>query len=231
MQYLVNFNARWSAEYDYDYVRDCSTYGCDSICRCGRYENLRVTAVTPSVANFEIERPYKDKAGRTRKKAYAVSTIESYCIDRLLRIFKAYDPSLYTVSTSSGYYGEEIDGIHFDQPLALCTAVQQVLLLEKDVDKVKFVLQQEYQFLLPQVKAASRVDVRVVELSQVGLNEEYASRLKKDALAQTYAFADEVPVGILRKVTGGFMLVDGYHRFHALLQGAVKSASFIVLEV
>ena len=94
--YHVSFYPRWSVEYDYDYIRDCAVSGCDSICRCGRYENLHVTKASPNVGDVIIAESYEDKRGAVRKREYNLSTIERYCIDRLLRVFKAYDHTLYT---------------------------------------------------------------------------------------------------------------------------------------
>jgi hypothetical protein len=213
--YKVSF--RPYVETDYDYVRNCDEAGCDSICRCGRIENLTIKSVSLSVDSVSVEESYKTKSGATRYRWYKLDKIESYCVDRLLRIFRAFDVSKYEAHVTRGYYGEEVDGSTFSEADSLIQSIEEMLSLTSDLEKVKFVLNKEYLMLLPEIREATIVTVEKVKLDEiVAFNQDYMYRLKR--YASEYEFTEGVPVGVLyRQKDGSLRLIDGYHRYCSLL--------------
>ncbi len=226
--YHVSFSPRWSVEYDYEYVRDCIVGGCDSICRCGRYENLWVTKAFPHIGSVTVQEFYEDARGVTRRQKYKFSTVERYCIDRLLRVFKAYDHTLYTANVEDGYYGEEIGSVSFDNSQQLISSIQGLIEIKSDLEKILYTLKAEYSFILPQLESMKVFSIEELELKRIELNDEYLYRLKKSQ-DQAYYFAEDIPVGVvLRKSDGGIKMIDGYHRYTALIPRE-HSAKYIVL--
>lgn len=219
----VSFDPRYYLELDYDTYHDCEAYGCDSICRCGRIENARVTGVSLSPGMFTVfeDKLTKHKEPHTRKVVVKFSDIEAYCVDRLLRIHKAYELSSYTPRICGGYYGEETNGADFDGGDALVDDVSKLVNMSTDIEKVKFVLTREYSFLLDRIKDTTEVSIETITPKSLFKNDDYAMRVKNQK--KPYEFAEGVPVGVVHDGR----LIDGYNRFASLDQE--KKYRFIVL--
>ena len=93
---------RPSAEINYDRNRDCDYRGCDTSCRCSRIENAKIISVSFHITTVICTQKVPTKVGAMRSKDYKFSEVESYCIDRLLRIHKAFDVSLYEIVIENG---------------------------------------------------------------------------------------------------------------------------------
>ena len=212
----------------HDYEYDCSLYGCDSICRCGKITNLKIKKVNNSPNYLVIEQLYKDKANKIRKKSYNLTEIEKYCADRLMRIYKAYDKNLYSLEVSNGYYGEEISGFEFENYDEMLDSINTMLEKETDIQKIKFVLSEEYSYLLDDLKYTTKTTIEKIQLEYICLNREYCSRLKKDSSYASYNFELNLPVGVVKRINNQYFLVDGYHRFTALKDNE-KEASYIIM--
>ena len=134
-----------------------------------------------------------------RSKDYKFSEVESYCIDRLLRIHKAYDVSLYEIVIENGYYGEELGTPKFANKLALINDILEIIQLSSDIEKVKFVLNKEYSFLLEVIDTTSSVSIANIELSTLTKNTDYALRIKKQS--DKYCFGEsrlrKLPIGVV----------------------------------
>ncbi len=144
----ILFGNVYNIDYECDYQYNCEAEGCDSICRCGKIKNLTITNLNFGLKDLHINKFYKDKANRKRSKPYNKTPIESYCFDRLMRIYKTYDKSLYELLTGGGYYGEEVDGFQFENMDSFCKSVGKVLSLDNEIDKIKYVLNEDYSYVL-----------------------------------------------------------------------------------
>lgn len=217
--------ARWAVEYEYDYDTNCELYGCDSICRCGRYSNLRAVKVDLSgLVNVTQEKV--DKRGHRRKNQAETTELERYCIDRLLRIYKAYDPTRYALSVSGGYYGEEVSDITFNDAERLLGSINEMLNASSDLGRIRLTLQAEYSFILEALDEINEVHIQELELAWLTGNDEYM-RVKRGT---QYEFTPDLPVGLVAvRPDGGYRLIDGYHRHAALLGAQVKEARYVVL--
>jgi hypothetical protein len=227
-----NFELRFGNTYmidsDYDYEYDCSLYGCDSICRCGKITNLKIKKVNKSLNYLVIEQLYKDKSNKIRKKSYNLTKIEKYCADRLMRIYKAYDKNLYSLEVSNGYYGEEISGFEFENYDEMLDSINTMLEKETDIQKIKFALSEEYSYLLDNLIQTNTITIEQIPLDKIGLNGEYVSRLKKDSSYASYDFELNLPVGVVKRINNQYFLIDGYHRFLDLKDNE-KEAPYIIM--
>ena len=226
------------AEINYDRNSDCDYRGCDTICRCSRIENAKIISVSFHITTVTCTQKIPTKSGAMRSKDYKFSEVESYCIDRLLRLHKAYDPLLYEVVIENGYYGEELGTPKFVNKSVLISDILEVIQLASDIEKVKFVLNKEYSFLLETVDTTSSVSIVNIELSKLAKNVDYASRIKKQS--EEYNFGETrhrpLPIGVVVKTittlslidgSHGYRLIDGYHR---LASKKTQWAHYICLE-
>lgn len=226
---IPSYFCRWAVDFEYDYDRNCDRAGCDSICRCGRFSNVRASSVSLTPDHITVEEQYVDRAGKNRKRTSTVSLIERYCIDRLMRVHKVYDTSLYEAHISGGYYGEEIVGASFENERAMLSDIQEMLNLSSDAEKVKFVLHAEYAAILDVIQDLQAVATEIVDLKKLVGNDEYITRLKRDYSGYSFG-AEDLPVGVAVRVSGGIRIIDGYHRLTALLASGKKKGLYIILE-
>lgn len=207
-------------ETDYDYIRSectCNAYEDGDYCRCTTIERAWVESINVKLV---IKKLY-DKYCKNH------SDINEYCFDRICSAFKIYDKNYYEVESCGGYYGEEIEGVYFCNESKIVDAYLQVLAFETDIEKIKFVLELEYGYLLDKVKNCTLayifpVATKAIELPQ----QEYFVRLDKDVIADYKN--RKLPIAVCIECGGRYKLIDGYHRFVANKDRATNQ--IIILE-
>lgn len=202
-KYIEQFNFRWMSgiDYDYNYSYPCDSSCNDGYCRCGVVGGLNYITIDTESLSKEICEKIED-----------ISTVERYCIGRIITSFKLWETERWEISSSSGYYGEEVDGIDFDQSIQLNQAINNMLAYSEDIDKIRFVLELEYDSILPMEGMTS---ARVNEVNYSSLragNDPYARMIKKGEV-DFVKLNDEIPIGVYRKDGDVYVLIDGYHRF------------------
>jgi len=188
-------------EVDYSTYNPCQ-HGSDccenDYCRCG-------TITDTSIKNIDL--------------AYVIEQITKgsdceffrYCVDRLARIYKIYDTNAWEVIVCGGYYGQEIEGVKLTNS-EFIKAVEKCFGLPEQ-ERIGFVLSEEYGFLLPELigKTFQEVTANRNEL-RIG-NQSYHKKIKPGLYAAT-----DLPIGIYKRTTDGYVLIDGYHRFIDIVQ-------------
>lgn len=212
---------------DYDYERSqctCNAYENLDYCRCTTIERAWVESIN---VNLIINKLYK-------KYCEEPSDINEYCFDRICSAFKIYDKDLYEVESCPGYYGEEIGGVYFENEEKIVEAFNKILELENDIDKVKFILELEYGYLIDKVTYRNFATIEEVCTEKIKLpQQEYFMKLSKEVIED---YKDrKLPIAVCIKKKDKFcdlfdcyILVDGYHRFIANKDRAVNK--IIVLE-
>ena len=194
-------------EIDYDYERSactCDAYENGDYCRCTTIENAWIESLN-------VKRVF-NKLYKIHGKEY--SEINEYCFDRLCSIFKIYDKYNYEIESCDGYYGEEIDGIYFDNEEKIVEAYNKILELTNDIEKIKYVLELEYGYLIDKVANAVSAVIKEVNTEKIRLpQKEYFVKLSKEVI-EDYKNR-ELPVAVCIKDECEYKLVDGYHRFIA----------------
>lgn len=219
----VIFDPRWYVDVSYSRSYNCEGEGCACICRCSTIEDAKVESVSLSTGMFSIFEPKETKHNppKVRNVKYKPTAVELYCLDRLLRIHKAYDAALYTPRIVGGYYGQETDGADFEGSNQLQVDAAEMVNLSSDIEKIKFVLLKEYTHILDLIKDTTDVVIEELNPSKILKNDDYAIRVKNNQ--KKYEFAEGLPVGVVYRGR----LIDGYNRFASL---KAKGYSFIVLE-
>lgn len=205
---------------DYDYIRSectCNAYENLDYCRCTTIERAWVESIS---VNLIINKLYK-------KYCEEPSDINEYCFDRICSTFKIYDKDCYEVESCWGYYGEEIGGVYFENEKKVVEAFNKILEFDSDIEKIKFVLELEYGYLIDKVNKATVAYILPVSTRHISIpQQEYFVKLDREVI-EDYKNR-KLPIAVCLESGGWYKLVDGYHRFVANKDRATNK--IIVLE-
>lgn len=207
-QMLLDFkrtNLQYEVEYDYERSEcTCNAYENGDYCRCTTIERAWVESINVKLV---IKKLYD-------KYCQEQSDMNEYCFDRICTAFKIYDKDYYEVESCGGYYGEEIEGVYFENEKKVVEAFNEVLEFETDIEKIKFVLELEYGYLLNKVSKATVAYILPVPTKHITIpQQEYFKKLDKEVI-ENYKNT-KLPIAVCLEDGGYYKLVDGYHRFVA----------------
>lgn len=194
---VVLKNLRYSMKIDYDTERLCDGEKCNPICRCSTIENAIVEEV--DLKNIR-DRICSSKADK----------ITQYCVDRLLRIHKIYESNKWEISIQRGYYGEEIGDVILGCPAPLHDDLVHLSTLKSNAEKILFVLQREYGYVLPILVDLKEWNVAKIMTKDLSFgNTEY----RKKVFMEKNLYKDhDLPRAICVQENDKYRLIDGYHR-------------------
>ena len=190
---------------DYDYDRTPCTCGAEfGICKCTKIINAHVDNLD---ARSVVEELYH-KHNRTN------SDIDKYCFDRICYAFNIYDEDFYEVETAWGYYGEEVEGVWFDNEEKVFDAYYELLTLNTDLEKIQYCLKLEYEYLIDCVESATSAAIIEVSPNNIRLPQtEYFIKIDKNVIEE-YKDRD-LPIAVCIRDGNYYRLIDGYHRYVA----------------
>jgi hypothetical protein len=213
---------------------DCKSYGCDEeeICRCGQIDrtkikNIKITSIVDKI--YEDIYGIDDKSTkRDNKLSYLLEgfgkEMNLYTIDRILRIYKVYDPKNWIVEVEGGYYGQEIGDVIINDDLAkkLEEKIFEALSIDSLTERVEYLLNLEYGSILPELQDSlyEIMDVKKDDL-YFGSISNKKSTLKEIEKSSTefygYYYDDmnygrDSIKGIVIEKDGKYRVIDGYHR-------------------
>jgi hypothetical protein len=201
-------------EVDYDYQRSactCNAYETGDYCRCTKIERAWVESVNVKLVVKKLYTKYCQEP----------SELDEYCFDRICSALKIFDKSRYEVESCWGYYGEEIDGVYFEAEEKIVEAYEKVISLESDIEKIKFILELEYGYLIDRLTYTTSATIEEVNTEKIKLPQtEYFIKLSKDVVEDYKNRKLPVAVCIKNKdryfeAFDTYTLIDGYHRFIA----------------
>lgn len=222
--YLLDFNYHT----EYSCTSNDRDNICDPYCKCGTIVDIEILNI--DFSTIDIVKDYFEE----------FKLIDQYCIDRILKIYNFQDPSLWEINVCSGYYGQEIESASFINMHKLADKIKEFILIEMDLDKIKFILELEYGYILDSLKKASTVAIKSSNIdylkSSIQLNENYSNKLNKENLEYYSQKMDnnmnfDFPFFIAQEKNGQLFLIDGYHRFLSLKKKITnkKKIKYIVL--
>jgi hypothetical protein len=219
-----------SVEYKYDYFTDCESYGCDSICRCGRIEDATVEVdlknLVNELYNFYLNSDTVDgiRDNKLRNLLYGTNKeFDLYTIDRIVRKVRIWDTYNWDIGVQGGYYGEEMDDIKIEAATAnqIDTYVGCAFSLSFN-EQVEFLMKLEYEYLLDDLKD---VDYEIVTLNKSDIvfpNKDY----HKNLIDESFLHYDDLDYDGIRGVVllknGHYKLIDGYHRMTSTKSETVR---------
>jgi len=208
----------------YGTVYSCESSGCndDGICRCSKIvdpciTNIDILAITCKIYSDSL---LPDPIARKRdSKITSLFNIDNevitkYCINRILTINKLYLPSNWAYNICSGYYGEEIENIYIANILHKKISIQldELMALDDDSDRVRYVLNLEYGKVLEKIKNAKFI-VAAIYKSDIDFKKLNQNHIRNVKMSDTSYYADYfLPRGIISGIEGNYKIIDGYHR-------------------
>lgn len=219
VEFPRGFSVRFNVDYDIESGFPSGGCRCDGICRCGIVKNVNINDTSQLAVEFPKELNichFNEKGRKVNKKNF--TELEMYCFERAARLLGTYDPDNYEEVVTAGYYGEELDDIEFANSGQLKDTIHDILNLESDVDKIFYVLELEYTYILNKLKDCKQV--RIVErdpneLLKQTTHDQMVRKMNLDG----FPSQDNLPCGIVFKDN----LIDGYHRtMKAVNQGKSK---------
>lgn len=210
-------------EVDYDYERSGCTCN-DYICRC------------TTIGKAWVENIYIDSVVSKLYKKFCKehSEINEYCFDRICHALRIYDKELYEIETGPDYYGEVVYGVYFDNEEMIFNTCSVMLELASDIEKIKYVLNLEYGYLIDRVTNTTSAYIQEVDTKKITLPQtEYFIKLSKEVIEEYKNRKLPVAVCIKQKDRlleefDRYILIDGYHRYVANKEQATNK--IIVLE-
>ena len=198
-------NLQYDLEYDYERSAcTCDAYERGDYCRCTTIERAWVESINIKNVINRLYTKYCDER----------SEIHEYCFDRICVASKIYDKDLYEIESCCGYYGEEIDGVYFENEEKIFNAFNKLLKLTSDIEKIKYCLELEYSYLIDRVVNKTSAKIMVVDTKNIMLPQtEYFIKLNKNVI-EDYK-TRKLPVAVCVKNEDKYVLLDGYHRFIA----------------
>jgi len=210
-------NLRGAVDLDYDIVYDCKKNKCSkNTCYCPLLENIKVKI--NNYTAFDIV-----KSLWTNSSIYDLEFILYY---NWLK--RKITPNSFKVDTYKGYYGEEIGGIYLDF-FALGINYFEYL---SNKEKIEFILNEEYKYLLPEITKVKEWQVKKVNISEIEDNTEkeldinYIESFKIDRFSHSIPHEKEIYLDIYNYINafnpiclnnnGKYRVIDGRHRFYVL---------------
>jgi hypothetical protein len=204
---ILKYNcSNLSCDYDsHDYPDGECECGDDAYsCTCRIYKGLRIKET--SVLNME----YVLNQICTKK----CSEIVRYCTDRILRIHEIYNIKNWSIEPERGYYGEEIGSPLLNNAQNITDKLNEMYSLKSDIEKINFVLVEEYGYILPLLKNFNNVKVFEMPIGNISQkNERYIKKLGQDT---TYKDYNGITC-IICEYKNENKLIDGYHRYISAL--------------
>lgn len=197
-------NLAWSGvEYDYERSQ-CTCH--DWICRCTTIESAWVEDIDINTVMSCLLIDHFPREDLTE--------IDLYCFDRICRMNNIWDKEYYEIKTCPGYYGEEIDGVFFLMEEKVIADFNKLITLKNDIDKIKYVLELEYGYVIESIDDCRNVAVIDCDPKLiVAPQQEYYHRLKNDVVESYKDY--KIPCSVCKKNGDKYLIIDGYHRVAA----------------
>jgi hypothetical protein len=236
----------YAPQYDYNTEYSCGEFGCheEGICRCGRINDVHVKSVDLTHLTTEIYNQLLPSNSKSKKRdtklselLYGGEIVDKYCIYRILSINKIWNPDLWEVNVSGGYYGDEVDSVTLDivSLNKISNECSKIFELSTLRDKLLYVIELEYGYLLEDLKDCDFELISIYKsyIDFKKLNQNHIKNVKMEDLEHYSIDNYDLPRGIVRGDSTGWVpmdnykIVDGYHRIIA----ASDKKSFDVFRV
>lgn len=213
---------------------NCDEYGCsqEDICRCSTIkkttilETLNLKEIVKKIYGHYFVNKKTIKRNNQINSILFGSTddIDIYTIDRILRINKIWKSSTWFVNIVDGYYGEEIEGIRFNEVISnkIESQLNQAFDLIDLNKRIEYLLELEYGKVLPELKD-KKFQLAVVNHSDIIFGSQ--SQREKVSKKNLEYYSDknyDLIRGVVVKSDNKWRLIDGYHRCFATNNKLVK---------
>jgi len=191
----------------FDYHMQCPDCDCSSICRSKVIVEVSLDGVFMNIKKL------------TRK----YSTVDAYCIERLIKMNILDSQHNIEAVICDGYYGQEISGWSHPKQGNANREIQECLNLDTDAKKIRYVLLKEYQYIPEHVLNYDTVAIVQHDVNEI--RKRNFSGMIKNYDYDHEIYNEQLPIGI---VNNQLNLIDGFHR---VANCEAKTAKFIELSL
>lgn len=198
----LNHNQHYNDGFSCDYDTNSNNCHCRGYCRCKIITDFKTTKFNATeFINKAID--YLDPK--------LLSPFDIYACDRVIRAAKLTKGS-FEGTGEKGYYGEELRvKINQEQVEFIEKHLYAVEFLKSNIDKIKYILNLEYGYLLDVIKEATSAEIKQINKSQIVQSQsEYR---KKVDVSEFYSQEYCLPTAIVKELSPDrYRILDGYHR-------------------
>lgn len=223
---MIENNFRYSVNTNHIGEYSCGDSGCrdEGICRCYRIdeiiiESVDITGITEKIFKqiFSNDTQHKREKDITSiLYDYDIDLINKYCINRILVSNKVWDTNNWHAESCGGYYGDEVGDVLLNDETfkKVVSGINNILELDTLEDKINYILNIEYGYILDKIKgrkySVKSVDVDSIDFTQIShlksvLNKNLEYYSDKNYLKDSIR-------GVAYWNGTKWSLVDGYHR-------------------
>lgn len=229
---LKDIDLQWYIDYDSDTYYNCDENDCDSICRCGKIENVVFNSVNVTEIANTIYNSMYDATSLVDKRDIRIEQVLSglskdvklYVIDRILRKYKIWDQDTFEVDICGGYYGEEMQSITISTYVAnkIEGEIYAALNLGGLKETVEYLLMMEYGSILPELEYCD-YEFEVIKRSDIIFgNIQHLKNVKEKSLDFYEDSKYDGIRSVVIKKDDKYRLIDGYHRTYSTEKDDIK---------
>jgi len=202
-------------DYDADSIQDENHYELckDDYCRCSRIEATINSVDHKGISKFICE---------------AFSITDDRMASNISEVCSKLTVDDFEVRVCGGYYGEETDGVVFDN-YSIITEIEDVIDIKKsrkkkleklklsieEEERIKKILISEYGYLLDNLKDSRFSIIEISPKDIIFPSKRHADNVGKKYL---YSYRKHKICGIVKERGGKYLVIDGYHRITANLK-------------
>lgn len=237
---ILNSNYKTYIDYKLDDDTSCEESGCndEGICRCYTIYSVNIESVnTEAIIDniyLQVIKQINSTTLEIRERKlnsllynYDFNIIDKYCIDRLCRHYRLYDPMNWVGEWENGYYGDEMIGINIKSEIfeKLSNDILKITKLLSLEDKINYLLLLEYGYIHKAIldKKYNIISVRMDDIILGQTNHLNDVLNKKLDFYNNTNYKDK-PRGVAFFRDNKWRVVDGYHR----LSSNVSDSALII---
>lgn len=226
--------------YNIDYTTNgyhsCAESGCDDegICRCYTIDSVDINSVDITNISNSIYNSIFDVKSKQYQRDMSINSIlfgyskevsaiiDTYCIDRILRVNKLYNTELWKTTWGGNYYGDEVSSvmIEYTTYVNIGDDLDKLFSLSSLEDKIQFLLQKEYGYILDSIKD-KEYELKIIDKSDIHFPQD--SYHKKIEIEHFYLDNNYNSIrGVCQFDGKKYKVIDGYHRLTATKEEKIK---------
>lgn len=217
---ILSSDLKQFINFQINYSFSCCDKYCQDICRCAEIIDIEIQNLNLPMISRKIykdlyslnEKSYERRNKLTKLLEGYDNKFQIYCLERILNCNKLYDICNWKYEVVLGYYGQELDKVYLQEEVveAVEKQINQFLSLTKLKEKVQFLLNLEYGFVLPSLVDC---EYRIKQIPKEKIYFGQQSRYNKTKGDSIYIDREKNQImGICLKEGDIYRVVDGYNR-------------------
>jgi hypothetical protein len=212
---ISNLDFHYCCDLSYEENYPCKNGSdcCDNdYCRCGTINGAKVARV-----------PFCSDFCHTIYDLIDPSIINLYFINRIYSVRNLYKPDSYSVSVTSGYYGQEIDSVKIDDR----EVIKDLIFMFENSNNLQklqeYLLILEYGHIHPRFKN-KKFEIEKISLDKISIGNDH----HYNKIVEPYEIDLNNVLGVLIEEGDKLSLMDGYHRIKFAKTSGLQGGLFVI---